>query len=248
MAERDLTCFVADVHLGLDVKDPERREKRFIDFLRSIPAERTETLYLLGDIWDFWFEYRDVVPKEGTMVLKALMELMDKGVKVKFFPGNHDLWCFSYFEELGMQKLSQPFVTEIGGKTFCLGHGDGLGPGDTGYKIIKKLFCAKWLQKLFAGLPPSWAYSLGRKWSKSSRLAKNLREDFRGHDEPLYKFAASYPGKVDYFIFGHRHCDVDLKLPSGARLIILNDWIDGDSYRYFSGIFGLGGSSQKIEK
>ena len=245
---RDLTWFVSDVHLGLDVKDPADRERRFTAFLRSIPAERTETVYLLGDIWDFWFEYGDAVPKGFTGVFAALTDLMDAGVRVRFFPGNHDLWAFRYFEELGMEKLSQPYITTIASKVFCLGHGDGLGEGQRGYKLLKKAFSSKVLQFLFSLLPPSIAFGIGKSWSRRSRLAKNVSYEFRGTEEPLYKFAASYPGKVDYFIFGHYHCDVDMPLPSGARLIVLKDWMDGDSYRYFSGIEGFGGSSQNIEK
>ena len=134
---KHLTYFVADVHLGLQVSDPDGREARFVSFLKGIPAEETEALYMLGDIWDFWYEYRDVVPKGYTRVFAALQELMDAGVKVYFFQGNHDVWTYHYFEELGMVPLVQPYATEIGGKTFCLGHGDGLGPGDRGYKFLR---------------------------------------------------------------------------------------------------------------
>ena len=115
MAERTLVYFVSDVHLGLDVNDPADREARFVRFLRSIPVDRTKTLYLLGDIWDFWYEYHDVVPKGYVRVFSALLDLMDAGVEVCFFQGNHDIWCFHYFEELGIRVLQQPYVTEIGG-------------------------------------------------------------------------------------------------------------------------------------
>ena len=158
--KRTLTYFVSDVHLGLDVKDPAGREARFVQFLRSIPAERTETLYLLGDIWDFWYEYRDVVPKGYVRVFGALTDLMDRGVRVRFFPGNHDIWAYSYFESLGMEKLEQPYVTEIGGKRFCLGHGDGLGPGMRGYKIMRAAFHNRFLQILFSALHPWFAFRL----------------------------------------------------------------------------------------
>ena len=113
---RNLTYFASDVHLGLQVADPAGREARFVSFLRSIPAAETEALYLLGDIWDFWYEYRDVVPKGYVRVFGALTDLMDAGVKVYFFPGNHDIWAYGYFEELGMKILEQPYVTDIGGK------------------------------------------------------------------------------------------------------------------------------------
>ena len=123
LMDRHLTYFASDVHLGLDVKGPEEREKRFVSFLKGIPAAQTEALYLLGDIWDFWYEYRDVVPKGYLRVLSALQDLMDGGVKVYFFQGNHDVWTYSYFESLGMIPLVQPHLAVIGGKLFCLGHG-----------------------------------------------------------------------------------------------------------------------------
>ena len=159
---RNLTYFASDVHLGLRVADPAGREARFVSFLRSIPAAETEALYLLGDIWDFWYEYRDVVPKGYVRVFGALTDLMDAGVKVYFFPGNHDVWAYGYFEELGMKILQQPYVTEIGGKTFCLGHGDGLGPVDRGYRILRGIFHNRFLQacRLVAALPPGQAQPL----------------------------------------------------------------------------------------
>ena len=128
---KKLTYFVSDVHLGLQVADPAAREARFVGFLRSLPEE-TAALYLLGDIWDFWYEYRDVVPKGYVRVLAAIQDLMDRGVDVYFLQGNHDVWTYSYFEELGMKRLEQPALVEIGGRMFCLGHGDGLGPAPLG--------------------------------------------------------------------------------------------------------------------
>lgn len=119
---KKLTYFVSDVHLGLQVSDPADRERRFADFLASLPEE-TAAVYLLGDVWDFWYEYRDVVPKGYVKVFAAIQSLMDRGVEVYFFQGNHDIWTYSYFEELGMKKLIQPCVVQIGEKSFCLGKG-----------------------------------------------------------------------------------------------------------------------------
>ena len=158
---RTLSYFVSDVHLGLQVAGPADREARFTAFLKGIPAEETEALYLLGDIWDFWYEYKDVVPKGYTRIFAALQDLMDAGVKVYFFQGNHDIWTYRYFEELGMVKLTQPHVAEIGGKTFCLGHGDGLGPGDRGYKFLRGIFHSRFLQRCFSSLHPWFAFRLG---------------------------------------------------------------------------------------
>ena len=234
---RHLTYFVSDVHLGLDVADPSGREARFVAFLRGIPAAETESLYLLGDIWDFWYEYRDVVPKGYTRVFAALQDLMDAGVKVFFFQGNHDIWTYSYFEELGMKRCVQPYVTEIGGKKFCLGHGDGLGPGMRGYKLMRRGFHSRFLQRCFSALHPWFAFRLGNGWSRKSRLGKNIGYTFQGEEEPLYKFCASFPEPVDYFVFGHYHCSVDLPV-GGARLLILRDWLTASNWMVFDAAAG----------
>ena len=251
MTARTLVYFVSDVHLGLDVIDPADREARFVRFLKSIPKDRTRTLYLLGDIWDFWYEYHDVVPKGYVRVFAALLDLMDSGVEVCFFQGNHDIWCFHYFEELGMKILQQPYVAEIGGKVFCLGHGDGLGPGHWLYKLMRRGFRNKFFQSLFSLLHPYIAFRFGKGWSKKSRVAKSLEYSFRGADEPLYKFASEFSSRrhVDYFIFGHFHVSEDLVLPTGARLLILKDWVSPHSsnFIFFDTMSGCLGISQNIE-
>ena len=230
---REKTYFVSDTHLGLDVKHPEEREKRFVAFLKSIPAEETEAIYLLGDIWDFWYEWRDVVPKGYTRVFAALQDLMDAGVKVYFFEGNHDIWSYSYFESLGMIRMTQPAVIKIGVRKFCIGHGDGLGPGDRSYKMLKAFFHWRTAQVLFSTLHPWFAFRLGNNWSRHSRLAKSEAYIFRGEDERIYKFCADYPEKIDYFIFGHYHCKVDMPV-GDARLFILGDWMDGADWLCYS--------------
>ena len=237
MNPKQLTYFVSDVHLGLQVADPAAREARFVSFLRGIPAEKTAALYLLGDIWDFWYEYRDVVPKGYVRVLAALQDLIDKGVKVYFFQGNHDVWTYSYFEELGMIRLEQPYVAEIAGKRFCLGHGDGLGPVPSGYRFLRAIFHSRVLQFLFSMLHPWLAFRFGNNWSKSNRLSHNKEYKFAGKDEPLYKFAESYSidNQIDYFVFGHYHDDVRLTLSSGASLYVLKDWIHSSPYILFDG-------------
>lgn len=251
MAERTLTYFASDVHLGLDVCDPDEREKRFVSFLRGIPKDRTESLYLLGDIWDFWYEYHDVIPKGYVRVFAALMDLMDAGVKVYFFQGNHDIWCYHYFSDMGMVILQQPYVVKIGTATFCLGHGDGLGPGHRLYKLMRWGFRKKFFQSLFSLLHPYLAFRIGKGWSKKSRVAKTREYVFKGSEEPIVKFAEDFAAHtpVDYFIFGHFHCDVRMRLSSGAELIVLKDWMDGGSpYIYFDGISVFFGYSPKTEK
>ena len=161
------------MHLGLDIADPDVRERRFVSFLKGLPQE-TKALYLLGDIWDFWYEYRDVVPKGYVRVFAALQDLMDRGVQVFFFQGNHDVWTYRYFEELGMKRLVQPALVEISGKKFCLGHGDGLGPVPVGYRILRGVFHNRVLQFLFSMLHPWVAFGLGNGWSKSNRLSHDM--------------------------------------------------------------------------
>lgn len=251
MAERTLTYFVSDVHLGLDVKNPDDREARFVRFLQSIPKDRTDALYLLGDIWDFWYEYHDVVPKGYIRVFASLMDLMDAGVRVFFFQGNHDIWCFHYFQDMGIRVLQQPYVTEIGGKKFCLGHGDGLGPGHFWYKVMRWGFRNKVCQCIFSLLHPYLAFRIGKGWSKKSRVAKSVDYVFRGEDEPLYKFAVEFSKKqhIDYFIFGHFHVTEDSFLPTGAELIVLKDWMEPQSSNFvvFDASCGCFGASQNIE-
>ena len=234
------TYFVSDVHLGLQVGDPADRERRFVDFLRSLP-EDTEAVYLLGDIWDFWYEYKHVVPKGYVRVLSALVDLMDRGVKVYFFQGNHDVWTYGYFEELGMRKLVQPALIEIGGKRFCLGHGDGLGPVPAGYRFLRGVFHSRVAQFLFSLLHPWIAFGLGNGWSKNNRLSHDKEYVFRGEEEPLYKFAVDFAASndVDYFVFGHYHVDVHMTLPSGAQFHVLKDWMHSSPYLCFDGIKGI---------
>ena len=236
MPSSSLTYFVSDVHLGLDVNDPAYRERRFVSFLNSLPQE-TDALYLLGDIWDFWYEYRDVVPKGYIRVFSALQNLMDRGVKVYFFQGNHDVWTYSYFEELGMIRLQQPYLMELNGMKFCIGHGDGLGPVPYGYRFLRAVFHNRILQFLFSLLHPWIAFRFGNGWSKNNRLSHDREYVFRGKDEPLYKFAEDFADRnqVDFFIFGHYHADVHMKLPSGAEFHVLKDWIHSSPYICFDG-------------
>lgn len=250
MAERKGVYFVSDVHLGLEVKDPADREARFVSFLRGIPKDTALALYLLGDIWDFWYEYHDVVPKGYVRVFAALMDLMDAGVKVYFFPGNHDIWCYGYFASMGITVVhDQPQLVEIGGKVFCIGHGDGLGPGLGGYKFMNSIFKCRFVQRLFSTLHPWIAFRLGNGWSRHSRLARNEEYVFKGAEEPLYKWALDFSERthVDCFIFGHLHAQVDLTLPTGARLIVMKDWMDRSQYWYFDGILVGVGHSMNTE-
>lgn len=234
--DRRLSYFVSDVHLGLDVADPKGREERFVRLLRSIDPAQTENLFLLGDVWDFWYEYRDVVPKGYVQVFAALQDLMAAGVNVVFFQGNHDVWTYDYFESMGMKKMRQPALVRIGGKAFCLGHGDGLGPVSGGYRLLRSIFHSRACQFLFSLLHPWLAFRLGCSWSKNSRLGRREEYVFRGLDEPICMFAKDYAAahEVDYFVFGHFHVSVDMPLGEGpARLMILKDWMQSSPYLLF---------------
>ena len=231
---KHLTYFVSDVHLGLQVGDPQRREKEFLQFLGGIDPAQTASLYLLGDIFDFWYEYRYVVPRGYTRVLGALTRLVDQGVEVYFFRGNHDLWTFSYLSELGIRMLEQPHVTVIGGRRFCLGHGDGLGPGNYWYKFCKWLFTRHTSQVLFSTLHPWLAYKLGTGWSHRSRSEKPIAYLFKGQDEPLYKYCDKFQrhNPMDHFIFAHYHSRADMPVGK-ARLHILGDWMTAPNWLVF---------------
>jgi len=237
MEERRLVYFVSDVHLGLRSGDPEERERRFVELLKGIPASRTKALCLLGDIWDFWYEYRDVIPKEGIRVVSQLITLVDEGVEVYFIPGNHDIWTYRFFSGIGIRKIPQPSFLEFSGKTFCLGHGDGLGGADFSYGLMLKLFNSRVAQALFSTLHPTIAYRFGTDWSTSNRK-KHDPYVWKGADERLWKFSeeVSRSRDVDFFIYGHYHVRVDQALPSGGRIMLLGDWINGESpYAVFDG-------------
>ncbi len=206
---RDRTYFTADVHLGLETGNPSERERRFVKWLKSISSD-ARTLYLLGDIWDFWYEWKDVIPKEGIRVVAALIDLMDEGVEVYFMPGNHDIWAFSFFESLGMHKIIQPYYTEIDGKRFCLAHGDGLYEPRRSYRLMLKVFHSRFCQSLFSALHPHTAIRLARHWSYGSRRT-HMPYRWKGKDEPLVKFVEteiSQGRHADYYIFGHYHVGV----------------------------------------
>lgn len=250
MVDRTHIYFVSDVHLGLDVKNPQGREERFVKFLNSLSPIRTKAVYLLGDIWDFWFEYKYVVPMGYSEVFSALKKLMQNGVEVYFIPGNHDRWTFHYLQSLGIKVIGkQPYRFNFGGRSFCVGHGDGLGPGMYGYKFMQAVFKCRVAQWFFSLLHPSIAFSFANKWSKSSRLAKSVKYKFKGPDEPLYKYVMAQNPRADYYIFGHYHVDESLALPNGSRMLLLNDWMDESNYlfAYFDGSSTMVGHSIKTE-
>lgn len=234
------TYFASDFHLGTHGRLTSReRERQIVRWLDQIAADAAE-LYLVGDIFDYWFEYRKVVPKGYIRLLGKLASLREQGLPIYFFTGNHDMWMFRYLqEELEIPIYRQPISREIGGKQFLIGHGDGLGPGDHGYKFIKSIFSNPACQWLFERLHPNAGLWLMTTFSGTSRKARPADPEFHGEDkERLVKFCNNYldMAPVDYFVFGHRHLPIDFTLKNGkSRYINLGDWIVFNSYAVFDG-------------
>ncbi len=232
--------FASDFHLGVpSIEQSLEREKRICRWLDSIKADAAE-IFLVGDIFDFWYEYKYTVPKGTVRLLGKIAELTDAGIPVHFFVGNHDLWMKDYFiEELNVTVNHEPITRTFNGKVFYVGHGDGLGPGDKGYKLLRKIFASKLCQWLFSRLHPNLAFYIARRSSKRSRIITgDSDEKFLGaENEWLYLFCREYlkDHKVDYFIFGHRHLPLDLDVDGKARYINLGEWIHYYTYAVFDG-------------
>jgi UDP-2,3-diacylglucosamine hydrolase len=197
-------------------------------------------IFIVGDLFDFWYEYRKVVPKGFVRILGKMAEISDAGIPIHFFVGNHDMWMNGYFEqEMNIPVFHEPQSYEFNSKKFLVGHGDGLGPGDHGYKFLKKIFRNPVCQTLFGILPPVIGMSIARRSSVKSRAATGMKDDhFLGEEN---EWLIQYSKEVlktefyDYFIFGHRHLPIDFQLPEKSRYINLGDWIQYDSYAAFDG-------------
>jgi UDP-2,3-diacylglucosamine hydrolase len=236
--------FASDFHLGIpDYASSLEREKMLVSWLDRVKDDAA-AIFLMGDVFDFWFEYKTVVPKGFIRLLGKLAEITDLGIPVHLFTGNHDIWAFGYLQkEIGIQLHRHPEVHELMGKTFFLAHGDGLGPGDNGYKFLKKVFSNRFNQFLFRWLHPDIGAKMGLYFSGRSRLANIMKEDRKENmnrieDEMLFKYATErlrIGQKADYFIFGHRHRPVDIELKPGSRLIILGDWLTHFTWAEFDG-------------
>lgn len=236
--------FASDFHLGTPSQEESRdRESRIISWLDFIKKDASE-LYLMGDIFDFWFEYKQVVPKGYIRFLGKLAELSDAGVKLTFFKGNHDMWMFDYFqEELGATIISDELIIERNNKRFYLHHGDGLGPGDAKYKFLKKTFRSSTCQWLFARLHPNLGIGIARMWSKHSRISSGKIEHFEDENkEWLVSYIKQYRNEnandkqkpIDYFVFGHRHLPLTIPLEN-TLYVNLGEWINFNTYAVFDG-------------
>src|SRR3954447_15960192 len=232
--------FLSDFHLGTpSYIESLQREKKGVAFLDSIKAKAAEILSV-GDMFDFWFEYKTTVPKGYVRLLGKLAELTDAGIKIHFFVGNHDMWMSGYFEkELNIPVYFHPKTSEWYGKKFFIGHGDGLGPGDHGYKFLKSVFRNRISQWLFGAVHPSWGIGLANYFSCSSRKKTGDKDAiFLGEEgEWLIIFCRQMLAKehFNFFIFGHRHYPIDYKLTNTSRYINLGDWIQYFTYAVFDG-------------
>ncbi|RXF71711.1 UDP-2,3-diacylglucosamine diphosphatase [Arcticibacter tournemirensis] len=237
--ERNKIYFASDFHLGVpDYSKSRQREALIVQWLDSIKEDAAE-LYLVGDIFDFWFEYKKAVPRGFIRFLGKLAELSDKGVKITMFKGNHDMWMFGYLtQEMGVTIVSDELIIDRRGKKFYIHHGDGLGPGDAKYKILKKIFRSSICQWLFARIHPNLGMAIALGWSGHSRLKNMKKEVFLGEDR---EWLVDYSKKIlqkehfDYFIYGHRHLPLDIKLGESSRYINLGEWINYYSYAVFDG-------------
>ncbi len=232
--------FASDQHFGVpDLQQSRIREEKFIRWMDSI-KKNAQVLFLMGDLFDFWHEWKYVVPKGYIRVLGKLAELKDAGIDIYFFVGNHDLWMKNYFEdELGIPVFFEKKFYDINGKKFLLAHGDGLGPGDKGYKRMKKVFTNPLAQWAFRWLHPDIGMRIANYMSQKNKMISGVEDQkFLGEDKEfliLYSKEKLKTEKIDYFVYGHRHLPMVLDLQKGAKYINLGDWISYFTYGVFDG-------------
>lgn len=237
---RRYTYFISDLHLGASYLRPKiDYEKRVVEWLMSIKDDAS-ALYLLGDVLDYWFEYRTAVPRGFTRFFGALATLADAGVEIYWFTGNHDIWLFDYLrDEIGLHVVDGEMEKRIGNHTFFLAHGDGVGNLKPSFRFMRTMFRNRACQKLYSGIHPRWTIPFALRWSCSSR---NFSEEIPVVDNPeeesLVKFARDYSvshPEIDYYVFGHKHVVLDYPVNAHSRVIILGDWIHHFSFARYNG-------------
>jgi UDP-2,3-diacylglucosamine hydrolase len=230
--------FASDFHLGVpDYASSLERERRVIAWMDKI-FPTTQELYLLGDVFDFWFEYKTVVPRGHVRLLAKIAQFTDAGIPVHYFTGNHDMWTFDYLEkELNVKVYRKPIAATYNNKQFYIGHGDGLGPGDHGYKFIKRVFASGICQWLFARLHPNLGIGIANYFSRKSRIATGTTDEkFLGEEKEwlvIHSKDLLQKNHYDYLIFGHRHLPLDISINGTSRYVNIGDWIRYDSYGVF---------------
>jgi UDP-2,3-diacylglucosamine hydrolase len=232
--------FASDFHLGIDGDRPAQQRERLVVEWLEMAGKDADAIYLLGDLFDFWFEYQKAVPRGHIRFLGTLAKLKDSGVQIEIFTGNHDMWMFDYLEEeLNLRIHRAPIRRKLAGREFLMGHGDGLGPGDFGYKRLKRVFAHPFAQWLFARLHPNLGIRIAEYWSGTSRAQNYRDETFLGPEgEWLIQYCEYLIAEgdtADYYIFGHRHLTIDYRLSNGSRYLNLGEWMSARSYAVFDG-------------
>lgn len=231
--------FASDFHLGAPSAAKSReRERKIVRWLEQI-REEAAAIFLMGDLFDFWFEYKHAVPKGGIRLQGKLAELSDSGIPLTIFTGNHDMWMKNYFpDELGIPVFRHPKTIQVGNCRFLIGHGDGLGPGDKRYKIMKRVFQSPFSYWLYSWVHPDIGIKLAQVWSNKSR-AKNKGKDeiFLGENEWLLAYCRYKEKQThhDYYVFGHRHLPLHLEVGDNSYYINLGEWINYYTYGVFDG-------------
>ena len=240
MSDKNKIYFASDQHFGIpDIEKSRLREKKFISWLDEVKKD-AKAIFLLGDLFDFWFDYKKVVPRGFIRVLGKIAEIKDSGTPIYFFVGNHDLWMSDYFEiELGIPVYHEPQEFEFDGKQFLIGHGDGLGPGDKGYKRMKKVFAHPFSKWLYRWLHPDIGVSLAQYLSTKNKLISGQEDTkYLGEEnEWLAQYAKRKLEKkhYDFFLFGHRHLPMEIEIGKESKYINTGDWISHFTYAVFDG-------------
>jgi UDP-2,3-diacylglucosamine hydrolase len=232
--------FASDFHLGVPNAESSReREQRIVRWLESVRHD-AHSIYLMGDTFDFWFEYKHTIPKGYTRFLGKLAELRDSGIPIFLFTGNHDMWMFDYFpRELDIPVIRTQQVLEVANQKLLIGHGDGLGPGDRFYKILRvALFHNRFCIWLFNWIHPNLGMAIAHAWSRSSRISNLKREQLADErNEFLLTYCKDMEKEqhFDYYIYGHRHLPLDLKVGDNSRYINLGEWVNFSTYATYDG-------------
>lgn len=238
--QRDLTYFISDIHLGATyIPDPKAHERRICQWLKNI-APTASRIFMLGDILDYWYEYRYVVPRGFTRFFGTIAELTDSGIEVIWLKGNHDIWIFDYLpSEIGVKVVDGTYITEINGTKFLMEHGDGVGEMRKSYQLMHSLFRAKWAQTLFSTIHPRWTVNFAHKWSGHSRATgKKYTQTLLPDSDRLVQFVKQYSSKdpdIKYFVFGHRHVVVNQKINTNTNIIIIGDCYENMTYGVWNG-------------
>ena len=226
--------FASDFHLGApNPISSLERERLIISWLEDVSKD-AKAIFLVGDIFDFWFEYKYTIPKGFIRFQGKLAELRDKGIPIYFFTGNHDMWMFDYFpKELGIPVFRKPFSFQVNSSNIYIGHGDGLGPGDRFYKFLKGVFSNRFFQWVFHWAHPNIGMGIAQRWSRNSRITNDAKEDhFKGEEEWLLQYCREIEKEAhhDFYIFGHRHLPLELKVGTSATYFNLGEWVHHNTY------------------